>query len=499
MKKLKTIFILLASLLLFNCNNGTSPEVPDNKPIEPETFSTTKVFNPTNSKIKLLSEATNRSAESTDVICELDPKEAKDIELGSQHKYYFTDSEGNKIADLDKSDSGHYLPVYLELNEPKEGKEYLLLNQYKNSNVLEKYPNYNNQDTYNILLYEVVEENDLDATPYYYNDEVIYIRIYPSANYWIDSKGYASNKLGTKITYNEEFYNNFESLSNPWTAWGWSTFNEEHNLWFCHRVTSSILRPKDADSYEVKDITESQSASHISVQNVPNGIEVRIVKKENDPEWTYSTIKFKEDEKDLNWYYSYFNNNECVLEKTNNILTFLYPFTTKGKTYTFTIAPFAGCVETVSIVADYTSPSQIDNLEILENFSVSYEEKDDENGPKRIIKINSNPLSLFDNKDIIKYKQLCVNTYNANYEWVYNFGHNDSQYNALLNDGIDFMNENSGLYISKTQEEFKNLLNKGNKIIIIPHIQFNTRPYSETSGSFLFTFERKEFSYTKIN
>lgn len=108
MKKLKTIFILLASLLLFNCNNGTSPEVPDNKPIEPETFSTTKVFNPTNSKIKLLAEATNRSTESTDVICELDPKEAKDIELGNQHEYYFTDSEGNKIADLDKSDSGHY-------------------------------------------------------------------------------------------------------------------------------------------------------------------------------------------------------------------------------------------------------------------------------------------------------------------------------------------------------------------------------------------------------
>ena len=228
-----------------------------------------------------------------------------------------------------------------------------------------------------------------------------------------------------------------------------------------------------------------------------SGNKLAIVKKENDPEWTYSTIKFKEDEKDLNWYYSYFNNNECVLEKTNNILTFLYPFTTKGKTYTFTITPFAGCVETVSIVADYTSPAQFNNLEILENFSVSYEEKDDENGPKRIIKINSDPLSLFDNKDIIKYKQLCVNTYNANNEWVYNFGQNDLQYYALLNDGIDFMNENSNLL--KTPEEFKIHLNSGDKIIINPHIQFNTRPYSETSGNFLFTFESKEFSYTKIN
>ena len=75
------------------------------------------------------------------------------------------------------------------------------------------------------------------------------------------------------------------------------------------------------------------------------------------------------------------------MEKTNNILTFLYPFTTEDKTYTFTITPFAGCEETVSIVADYTSPAQFGNLEILENFNVSYEENDDENGPKRIIKI----------------------------------------------------------------------------------------------------------------
>ena len=92
---------------------------------------------------------------------------------------------------------------------------------------------------------------------------------------------------------------------------------------------------------------------------------------------------------------------------------------------------------------------------------------------------------------------MCVNTYNANNEWVYNFGHNDSQYDALLNDGIDFMNENSNLL--KTPEDLKNHFNSGDKIIINPHIQFNTRPYSETSGSFLFTFESKEFSYTKIN
>ncbi|MBR2106104.1 MAG: hypothetical protein IJ937_02420, partial [Treponema sp.] len=41
-------------------------------------------------------------------------------------------------------------------------------------------------------------------------------------------------------------------------------------------------------------------------------------------------------------------------------------------------------------------------------------------------------------------------------------------------------NENANLL--KTPEDFKNHFNSGDKIIIIPHIQFNTRPYSETSG-----------------
>lgn len=133
------------------------------------------------------------------------------------------------------------------MNEPKAEKEYLLLNQYKTDNILESYTRYRNDgttyETYNLLLYEVVNADDLDA--YKYNADT-YIRTYPSANYWIDSKGYVSNKIGTKIKFNS---NSMEPLSNSWVAWGWSTKNEKFDEWFCHRVVSQILHVKDENTY----------------------------------------------------------------------------------------------------------------------------------------------------------------------------------------------------------------------------------------------------------
>jgi hypothetical protein len=243
MKKLINITLLLVIFfvtVVFTACNQLSNQTSF------ETFEKTTVFNPNTTKVKLISvmvqPSRNARASSEEEVCEVEPLEAKEVELGSEHEYYFTDDEGNKIADLAQSDSGQYLPVYLELNEPKDGKEYLLLNQYKSDNLLEKFTRYKDDgttyETYNLLLYEVVNADDLDA--YKYNADT-YIRIYPSANYWIDSKGYASNKIGTKITYDENFKNNFTPLSEPWAAWGWSTRNEEYDMWFCHRVVSYIL------------------------------------------------------------------------------------------------------------------------------------------------------------------------------------------------------------------------------------------------------------------
>ncbi|MCQ2592686.1 MAG: hypothetical protein MJ188_07860 [Treponema sp.] len=266
MKKTIIAGILLTIFMLAACNNisDNSNDITggNNTLSSTENFSKTVVFNPDTAKVKLKSVKISHATVDEDVVCVVEPLEKKEIELGDEHSYYFTDAAGKKIADLSRSDNGNYLPVYLELNEPKEGKEYLLLNQYKNANDLESFPRNSGTDnyyeTYSLLLYEVVTADALDA--YKYDDET-YIRTYPSANYWIDSEAYASNKIGTKITYNSDFYNNLEDLSNPWAAWGWSTYDNEFNLWFCHRVVSYILHAKDGDSYEVKEIGQKVEVS----------------------------------------------------------------------------------------------------------------------------------------------------------------------------------------------------------------------------------------------
>lgn len=249
----KIFMVILFAVMTFTACTQFMSETPT-ETVSNETFSKVALFNPNSTKVKLISvvDKTSRSANAADEkeVCEIEPLGTKEVELGSEHEYYFTDDEGNKIANLEKSKDGQYLPVYLELNEPKNGKEYILLNQYKTDNILESYTRYRNDgttyETYGLLLYEVVNADDLDA--YKYNADT-YIRIYPSANYWIDSKGYASNKIGTKITYDENFKNNFTPLSDFWVAWGWSTRNEKFDKWFCHRVVSQILHARDGDTY----------------------------------------------------------------------------------------------------------------------------------------------------------------------------------------------------------------------------------------------------------
>ena len=304
MKKLfKIAGLVLITALLAACNNASGPS-------STESFSKTTVFNPTKETVKLIAVSLARSANANEEVCEVEPSKAKEVELGNEHEYFFTDAKGDKIADLEKSDDGQYLPVYLELNEPKDGKQYLLLNQYKTDNLLESFTRYNNDgtsyETYELLLYEVVKADALDS--YKFNNDT-YIRTYPSANYWIDSKGYASNKLGTIITFDSDFENNFEPLSNEWVAWGWSTKNDDYNIWFCHRVVSYILHAKDGDSYQVnKNFSESASVQPF----------IQAVYSEN-PNWNErwstglpsgETTKWKVSEI---WFYStkkiYYNSN----------------------------------------------------------------------------------------------------------------------------------------------------------------------------------------------
>ena len=312
--KIAGLILVIAMMLACSNSSGSDSESGTN-----ETFEKTTVFNPNTTKVKLIAQTKARSAADGEEVCEVEPLETKEVELGSEHEYYFTDDEGNKIADLAQSDSGQYLPVYLELNEPKDGKEYLLLNQYKSDTLLESFTRYSadgqSYETYGLLLYEVVNADDLNA--YKYNADT-YIRIYPSANYWIDSKGYASNKIGTKITYDENFKNNFTPLSDSWVAWGWSTKDEELDMWFCHRVVSYVLHAKDGDTYQVKNNIKEQASISTTVQAIysenPNWTESWVVdlpstettKWKVTEIWFYSTQKL--------YYVSEFNENGKKLE-----------------------------------------------------------------------------------------------------------------------------------------------------------------------------------------
>lgn len=315
MKKIiKIASLIIMAVMLAGCSQGAGGDKTTN-----ETFNKTTVYNPNTTKVKLLGVSKARSVENDDEVCEVEPLQTKEVELGNEHEYYFTDAEGNKIADLSKSDSGQYLPVYLELNEPKDGKKYLLLNQYKTDAILESFTRYSENgetyETYGLLLYEIVNADDIDSYKY---DANTYIRIYPSANYWIDSKGYATNKIGTEITYDENFRKNFEPLSNSWVAWGWSTKNVELNMWFCHRVVSYILHAIDGDSYEVKSNVGEQASISTMIQAVysenPNWTEkwslglpdCETTKWKVTEIWFYSTQKL--------YYDSKFNSNKNYLE-----------------------------------------------------------------------------------------------------------------------------------------------------------------------------------------
>ena len=301
MKKLfKIAGLVLIAAMLASCSNasgGSSDTKSDGKKkSSTEKFTTTTVFNPNTTKVKLIAVPSSRAVEEEEV-CEVDPLTKADVELGNEHEYYFTDPDGNKIADLSKGDSGEYMPVYLELNEPKDGTEYILLNQYRNKYVLEDY--YRNDknggyDTWQLFLYEVVDKDSLDAVQY---DRDTYIRAYPSANYWIDNEAYTSNMLGEKITYNASFAKQFTELSNPWTAWGWSTLNEQFDMWFCHRVVSYILHLDIEYNESVKTIEPKLASYYWYGWSTTDKAEINsdVIKEMWGPNWYWQIKTIKED------------------------------------------------------------------------------------------------------------------------------------------------------------------------------------------------------------
>ncbi len=337
MKKLfKIAGLVLIAAMLASCSNASGSGGSDTKPDEnkkssTEKFTTTTVFNPNTTKVKLIAVPSSRAVEEEEV-CEVDPLTKADVELGNEHEYYFTDPDGNKIADLSKGDSGEYMPVYLELNEPKDGTEYILLNQYRNKYVLEDYYRDDKNGGYNtwqLFLYEVVDKDSLDAVQY---DKDTYIRAYPSANYWIDNEAYTSNMLGEKITYNASFAEQFKELSNPWTAWGWSTLNEQFDMWFCHRVVSYILHLNIEYNESVKTIEPKLSSYYwYATKTSESEINSNTIKEMWGPDWYWQLKSVKAENIGLSELLE--EEVKSITKRNTNLVYFILCRFTKEKEY----------------------------------------------------------------------------------------------------------------------------------------------------------------------
>ena len=238
-----------------------------------------------------------------------------------------------------------------------------------------------------------------------------------------------------------------------------------------------------------------QVSNHISVENVENGIQVTLKKTGAMDIWLTSAVDIIEDGKETGIPFSFLINNVILMNQIDT-LSFVYPFTKAGSKYKFTVAPNGKVFETVAIVADKTSDMQLPDSETVSDFKVLYEENDDAEGAKRIIKLNSNPFEIFSDVSKFSYMLLCLNVYDADMKWIYNFNVTESNVNDYIQTGKDFMSDSSSL--GKTPQEFKEALNQSDKLIIIPHLEFSVENKDASSGAFVKSLGRFEYIWTPI-
>lgn len=240
-----------------------------------------------------------------------------------------------------------------------------------------------------------------------------------------------------------------------------------------------------------------QVSDHISVENVENGIQVTLKKTGAMDIWLTSAVDIIEDGKETGIPFSFIHNGNNLINQTETgTLSFIYPFTKAGSKYKFTVAPNGKVFETVAIVADKTSDMQLPDSETVSDFKVLYEENDDADGAKRIIKLNSNPFNMFNDSSKYSYKLLCLNVFDADMKWIYNFNVTEANVNDYIQTGKDFMSDSSRL--GKTPQEFKEALNQSDKLIIIPHLEFSVENTNASSGAFVKSLGRFEYNWTPI-
>lgn len=229
------------------------------------------------------------------------------------------------------------------------------------------------------------------------------------------------------------------------------------------------------------------------MENVENGIQVTLKKTGAMDIWLTSAVDIIEDGKETGIPFSFFINNVILMNQVDT-LSFVYPFTKAGSKYKFSVAPKGDVLETVAVVSDKTSELKLTDTDIVSDFQVLYEEKDDADGAKRIIKLNSNPFEIFSDVSKFSYMLMCVNVFGADMKWIYNFNVTPDNVNEYIENGIDFMSGSSGL--GKTPQEFKDALNPGEKLIIIPHIEFSVDNENSSEGTLLKSLGNFKYDWT---
>lgn len=244
--------------------------------------------------------------------------------------------------------------------------------------------------------------------------------------------------------------------------------------------------------------------SGLEAENVENGIKVYATRPKFEAEWENSEIEIYENDVKLDCVFYIYN---IWSIKERNSISFVYPFVTAGKKYTFKYSPYEGKTYEVSVTADKTSGLQIDKNKLKENFygaKLSYTENDTESGPSRLVKLSKDAKDIFigktdSNLKFVEYV-ISMNTKDIEYTWLASVGESDEEYEALLTSGLDILDPSIPLEEWQSTSGIVEKANEGKVIYFSPYIQFSVDEKDSAYGTLTVMGEDSElFQWTEIN
>lgn len=278
-------------------------------------------------------------------------------------------------------------------------------------------------------------------------------------------------------------------------AVNWSNWNYENNdnyaLWILGKKYD--IADKDIKLY---------FPSGLEAENVENGIKVYAARE--DYEWENSVIEIYEDDVKIDCDF-YINNVRSIKQRES--ISFVYPFVTAGKKYTFKFSPYEGKNYEVTVTADKTSSLQIDKNKLKENFynaKLSYIENDTESKPSRLIKLSKDAKDIFIGitDSILQYNEYSVTMYVQNIEssWSGEIRENNNEYERLLTSGVDILEPSILTNEWWSTKYTVSSANKGKEIFFRPYLQISVDEKEYASGALVFVGEDSDlFNWTEVD